>query len=276
MSTDIRAIEALLQETRVFPPPPEFAARANVRDPSIYERAAADPEGFWADFAAELRWMRRWEQVLDWSNAPFARWFVGGQLNASDNCLDRFIGTPRQNKVAFYWEGEPGDTRVISYRQLWADTCRLANVLKDLGIRKGDRVTIYMPMVPELPVALLACARIGAVHSVVFGGFSAEALADRIHDSQSRVLITADGGYRRGGIVPLKRTADEALRHCPSVERVIVLRRTGEQIPMLAGRDLWYHELMASASPDCHARSRSSGSGMWRKTRRWKCGGSCQ
>ncbi|MBI3909860.1 MAG: AMP-binding protein, partial [Armatimonadetes bacterium] len=251
MAVDVKAIEALLDEKRTFPPDPGFTARAHARDPALYERAAADPDGFWAAFADELRWYRKWDQVLDWSNPPFARWFVNGQINACDNCLDRHIGTPYQNNVAIHWEGEPGDGRSLTYRQLWWEVCRFANVLKDLGVRKGDRVSIYMPMVPELPIAMLACARIGAPHSVVFGGFSAESLADRIHDSQSRILITADGGYRRGGVVALKATADAALENCASIEKVIVLKRTGQDVPMQPGRDLWWHDLVASASADC-------------------------
>ncbi len=246
-------IAALQSEGQVFEPTAEWRARATANDPAIYERAAEDPEAFWAGFAAELEWMRPWDQVLDWQ-PPHARWFVGGQLNASVNCLDRHIRTSRRNTAALIWEGEPGDRRTLTYWDLHRQVCQCANVLKSLGIAKGDRVAIYLPLIPELAITMLACARIGAVHSVVFGGFSAEALRDRINDSQCSLLITADGGYRRGQIVPLKQTADEALTGTPSIKNVLIVRRQpGEIIPVHVqeGRDHWYHRLMQDASPEC-------------------------
>jgi acetyl-CoA synthetase len=257
---DELAIEALLEESRVFPPPSAFTAQANVKSDEIYEEAEADPEGFWARMAEELYWFRKWDQVLSW-DAPFAKWFSGGKLNASYNCLDRHLGTPTQNKVAIHWEGEPGDERTLTYRQLWREVCKFANVLKGLGVGKGDRVTIYLPMVPELAIACLACARIGAPHSVVFGGFSAESLSDRIQDSESRVVITADGGFRRGSCVPLKHATDDALKSCPGVEKVVVLERVGRDragVQMQQGRDLWWHDLMRDASSDCPAEEMDS------------------
>ncbi len=243
-------IDALLDEARTFPPSAEFRARARVTDPSVYDRAAADPEQFWADFAAELEWMSPWSRVLDWQ-PPHAKWFVDGTLNVSVNCVDRHARSARRNKAAIIWEGEPGDRRTFTYFELQREVCKFANVLLSLGARKGDRVALYMPLVPELAVAMLACARIGAVHSVVFGGFSAEALRDRINDSQCSLLVTADGGYRRGHILPLKKTCDEALTDTPSIKHVIVLRRDPHvEIPvvMVPGRDHWYHELMQGAS----------------------------
>ena len=246
-------INALLNEQRVFEPSADWRANAIANDPSVYERAAADPEAFWAGFAAELEWTRPWTQVLDWQ-APHAKWFVGGQLNASVNCLDRHVRTSRRNTAALIWEGEPGDRRTLTYWDLYRQVCQCANVLKSLGVTKGDRVAIYLPLIPELAIAMLACARIGAVHSVVFGGFSAEALRDRINDAQASLLITADGGYRRGHIVPLKQTADEALQDTPSVRNVLLVRRhAGDMYPGhdKEGRDHWYHRLMQDASADC-------------------------
>ena len=245
-------LSALLNEHRRFAPPPAFAAQAHVSDPAIYAQAAADPEAFWAGFAAELDWMAPWTQVLDWQ-PPHARWFVDGKLNVSANCLDRHVAGGRRNKAAFIWEGEPGDRRTLTYFDLHRQTCQFANVLKGLGVKKGDRVALYMPLVPELAIAMLACARIGAVHSVVFGGFSSESLRDRINDAQATVLVTADGGYRRGGIVPLKQMADEALADTPSIQHVVVVRRGVVDIPvhMTEGRDRWYHELMDGASAHC-------------------------
>ena len=242
----------LLREDRNFPPPDEFRAAAVARDERIYEDAARDPESFWARLAGELEWSRPWTKVLDWQ-PPHAKWFVGGQLNASVNCLDRHVRSGRRNKAAIIWEGEPGDKRTLTYFDLQREVAKFANVLKTLGTRKGDRVALYMPLVPELAIAMLACARIGAIHSVVFGGFSAESLRDRINDAQARVLITADGGYRRGGVVPLKQVADEALTGTKSIDHVVVYQRGGGSIPveMKAGRDHWYHELMATASPNC-------------------------
>ena len=245
-------IDALLQEERSFPPPADFAANANMSDPDIYAKAAADPEGFWAGLAGELDWFQKWDTVLDWSGAPFAKWFIGGKLNVSYNCIDRHVKNGRRNKAAIVWEGEPGDWKVYTYGDLLREVCQFANGLKSLGIRKGDRVTIYLPMTPELPIAMLACARIGAPHSVVFGGFSAESLRDRINDSESKLLITADGGYRRGGIVPLKQNADDSLDGAPTVENVVVLRRTGSaDDKMVDGRDIWWHDLMEGQPMTC-------------------------
>ncbi len=246
------SIDALLQEERSFPPPADFAARANMSDPEIYARAASDPEGFWAELAEGLDWYRKWDTVLDWSGAPFAQWFIGGKLNVSYNCIDRHVRNGRRNKAAIVWEGEPGDWQVYTYGDLLREVCKFANGLKSLGVKKGDRVTIYLPMTPELPIAMLACARIGAPHSVVFGGFSAESLRDRINDSESKLLITADGGYRRGGIVPLKRNADDSLDGAPTVEQVVVLRRTGSaDDKMVAGRDIWWHDLVEGQPMTC-------------------------
>jgi acetyl-CoA synthetase len=247
-------IDALLKEDRAFPPSDVFRAQANISDPGIYARAKADPEAFWANFARELEWIAPWSTVLDW-NPPNAKWFVGGKLNVSANCLDRHARTWRRNKAAFIWEGEPGDRRTLTYFELYRQVCQFANVLKGLGVKKGDRVALYMPLIPELAIAMLACVRIGAVHSVVFGGFSAESLRDRINDAACTVLVTADGGYRRGGIVPLKKVVDEALTGTPSIQHVVVVRRGYGDIPlhMQDGRDRWYHELMVDASFDCPA-----------------------
>ena len=230
MVEDGGRIEALLHEERTFAPSEEFRRQANIADPAVYEEALRDPEGFWANFAEQLDWFRKWDKVLDW-DPPHAKWFVGGKINVSYNCIDRHLTGPRRNKAAIVWEGEPGDWKVYTYRDLYREVCKFANGLKSLGVQKGDRVTIYLPMVPELPIAMLACARIGAPHSVVFGGFSAESLRDRINDSQSKILITADGGFRRGNIVPLKATSDEALQDSPSIEKVVVVRahRAGRQ-----------------------------------------------
>jgi acetyl-CoA synthetase len=243
-------IDALLEEVRTFPPPPGFAGEAVVSDPAIYERAASDPEGFWADQADRLEWSRRWDSVMEWT-PPFVKWFVGGTLNASVNCLDRHVRDGGGDKVAFHWEGEPGDTRTITYAGLLEEVCRLANGLRSLGVRKGDRVNIYLGMVPELPIAMLACARIGAPHSVVFGGFSADSLRDRINDAEAKVLITADGAWRRGQVVPLKANADEALQECPSIEHVVTLRRCGNEHDFTPERDVWYHDLVADQSTEC-------------------------
>ena len=245
-----RNIEALLSEERVFEPPEDLVSKAVVQDPSIYARAEADPEGFWAEQADRLAWSRRWDQVMDWS-PPWVKWFTGGRLNASYNCLDRHVEAGGGDKVAYYWEGEPGEERAITYRDLLDEVSRFANALRDLGVTKGDRVAIYLGMIPELPVAMLACARIGAAHSVVFGGFSAESLRDRINDAGAKVLITADGGYRRGAIVPLKANADEAVKECPSIEHVVTVRRTGGDPAFVEGRDRWYHELVEGQSAEC-------------------------
>jgi acetyl-CoA synthetase len=244
-----RTIEALLQERRTFAPPPEFTDQANAADPSIYADAERDPDAWWESQAERLDWFERWDAISE-LDPPHHRWFVGGRLNASHNCLDRHLESAGE-RVAYHWIGEPGEKRTITYRDLHDEVCRLANALKGLGITKGDRVAIYMPMIPELPAAMLACARIGAPHSVVFGGFSAEALRDRINDAECKVLITADGGYRRGDVVPLKANADAALEGTPSIESVIVVMRTNEDVPMKKGRDLVYSDVVAAASPDC-------------------------
>ncbi len=249
--SDVEAnIEGLLSEGRVFAPPPAFTERAVVNDPGVYERADADPEGFWAEQAARLTWFKGWDAVMEWT-PPWVKWFTSGKLNASYNCLDRHVESGGGDKVAYYWEGEPGDTRTVTYKDLYVEVCRFANVLKSLGVQRGDRVAIYLGMIPELPVAMLACARIGAPHSVVFGGFSAESLKDRINDAEAKVLITADGGYRRASVVPLKQSADEALAECPTIEHVVTVRRTGGEHSFTEGRDHWYHDLMAEASEDC-------------------------
>jgi acetyl-CoA synthetase len=249
---DYAEIDDLLREDRTFPPPAGFRSRAVVRDESVYAEAERDPEAFWAKFAAELEWSRPWDQVLDWQ-PPHAKWFVGGTLNASVNCVDRHVRGPRRNKAALIWEGEPGDRRTLTYFDLLREVSKFANVLKSLGVGKGDRVAIYLPLVPELAISMLACARIGAVHSVVFGGFSAESLSDRINDSACRLLITADGGHRRGNIVALKKIADEALENTPSIEHVVVVQRGSGSIPvtMHPERDRWYHDLMKGVSSKC-------------------------
>ncbi|MPZ25797.1 MAG: acetate--CoA ligase [Micromonosporaceae bacterium] len=239
-------LENLLRESRRFPPPEQFAAAANVTA-EAYQAAAADRLGFWESAARRLDWATPWQQVLDWSNPPFAKWFVGGELNLAYNCLDRHVAAGRGDRVAFHWEGEPGDTRTITYADLLAAVCQAANTLTDLGVRAGDRVAIYLPMIPELPVSMLACARIGATHSVVFGGFSAEALAGRIHDSDTKLVITADGGYRRGKPSALKAVVDEAVTRAPVVERVLVVRRTGQDVDWTDGRDVWWHDTVETA-----------------------------
>ena len=239
-------LENLLQENRRFAPPAELAVHANVTA-SAYEQAHADRLEFWAQQARRLSWAKPWDQVLDWSKPPFAKWFVGGQLNVAYNCLDRHIETGHGSKVAIHWEGEPGDTRTISYAELHRRVCQAANALTGLGIRKGDRVAIYLPMIPEAAIAMLACARIGATHSVVFGGFSVDALAGRIQDADARLVITADGGYRRGSPSALKPTVDAAVAHCPSIEHVLVVRRTGQQVDWDTSRDLWWHEVVETA-----------------------------
>lgn len=244
-------IEDYYVENRTFPPSDHFQANAIIADRSLYEEAEADRLGFWARQARELvTWFDDFETVLEW-DLPFAKWFVGGKLNVSYNCLDRHVEAGQGDKVAFYWEGEPGDTRTITYNELFEEVSKFANVLKDLGVEKGDRVCIYMPMILELPVAMLACSRIGAPHSIVFGGFSADSLSDRIDDASAKVLITADGGYRRGDHFPLKDTADASVSATSTIENVVVVRRTGQDIEWNETVDHWYHELMETASPHC-------------------------
>jgi acetyl-CoA synthetase len=249
-------IESILKESRVFPPPPEFSRNAHVKSleeyRALYRRSVEEPEAFWAEQAETLVWRKRWDKVLEW-NAPWAKWFVGATLNLTESCLDRHVATWRKNKAAIVWEGEPGDTRTLTYQELLNEVNKFSNVLRGLGVETGDRVGIYMPMVPEAAVAMLACARLGATHSVVFGGFSAEAVRDRMNDAQAKVVITADGGYRRGSVVPLKANVDKALEGETTVKTVVVLRRTGQDVPMKAGRDVWWHERMAGASTKCEA-----------------------
>src|SRR3989441_1087877 len=245
------SLEALLDESRRFPPPERFQKHANQNDLGIYERAGSDVEAFWAEQAEGLDWIKKWDRVLEW-NLPWAKWFLGGQLNVSSNCLDRHVKTWRRNKAAFYWEPEHGQSQVLTYSDLYREVNKFANALKDLGVRKGDTVTIYMGMIPELPIAMLACARIGAPHSVVFGGFAPDSLRDRINDAKSRMVITADGGHRRGSLVPLKKNIDEALKECPTVETVIVYRRTGQEIAWQADRDIWWHDFVKDA--EAHVR----------------------
>jgi len=256
MSSPANNITSVLRETRLFPPTPEFAKAAHI--PSAAERdrlaewARNDPDGFWAEQARSLEWIKPFDTVLEW-NEPFAKWFVGGKINVSANCLDRHLKTWRRNKAAIIWEGEPGDTRTLTYQQLHREVCKFANALKLVGIEKGDRVTIYMPMVPEAAIAMLACARIGATHSVIFGGFSAEAVADRNNDAKSKLVITADGGWRRGKVVPLKANVDAALEKSPTVQKCIVLNRCNTPVTMKPGRDLWWHELVDCEGEHCPA-----------------------
>ena len=244
------ALEALLEEGRTFPPPEAFRKDALDTDASVYDDAERDWQGFWATQALALDWTHEWQTILEW-DLPFAKWFVGGKLNVSYNCLDRHVDAGHGDQVAFHWEGEPGDTRTVSYRDLLEETCRVANALRSFGVGKGDRVAIYMGMVPETVATMLACARIGAAHSVVFGGFSAQSLKDRINDAQAKVLVTADGAWRRGGVVALKDIADEALAETPSVDRVLVLRRTRNEVAMQAGRDVWWHDTVAGQPAEC-------------------------
>jgi acetyl-CoA synthetase len=249
-----KSLDALLDERRKFPPSKEFQQRATWNDPAIYDRAAKDPEGFWAAEAKHLDWFAPWQKVLDW-NVPWAKWFVSAKLNVTYNCVDRHAHSARRNKAAILWEGEPGDSRVLTFGMLEREVNRFANALKSLGVVKGDRVAIYMGMVPELAIAMLACAKIGAAHSVVFGGFSAEALRERINDAKAKVVITADGAWRRGAVVPLKASVDDALTGTPTIEKVVVYERVGKatQITMKSGRDFWWHDLIANASDECSA-----------------------
>ncbi|MBE7189158.1 acetate--CoA ligase, partial [Jatrophihabitans endophyticus] len=240
----------LSHEDRTFAPPEDFAANANVKA-DAYERADADREGFWAEAAERLSWAEKWTQVLDWSEAPFAKWFIGGKLNVAYNCVDRHVESGHGDQVAIRWEGEPeDDTRTITYAELKDEVCRAANTLIELGVETGDRVAIYMPMIPETAIAMLACARLGAPHTVVFGGFSSSALTERIHDCDAHVVITADGGYRRGQPSGLKTVVDEACANCPEVEKVLVVRRTGQDVEWDDSRDVWWHESVANASSE--------------------------
>ncbi len=254
-------ITSILIENRVFKPPVEFACKSHVKSfaqyKRIYNASIKDPEKFWANAARELTWFKKWKKVLQWS-PPFAKWFAGARINVSYNCLDRHLENWRRNKAAILWEGEPGDSRTLTYQQLHSEVCRFANVLKRLGVAKGDRVVIYMPLVPELAIAMLACARIGATHSIIFGGFSSQALVDRIQDAGAKIVVTADGGFRRGSVVPLKKNVDEALQQLPFVENVVVLKRTGTPIHMEPGRDHWWSELIQNESDQCKAEALDS------------------
>ncbi len=256
-------IDVLLQENRKFPPSDQFRREAHVGDEKLYAEAAADPEGFWARMAEELEWIKPWDKVLEW-NPPHVKWFLGGQLNVSSNCIDRHVEGGWRNKAAIIWEGEPGDQRTLTYWDLYREVTKFANVLKGLGVKKGDRVAIYLPLIPEAAISMLACARIGAIHSVVFGGFSPESLRDRINDAEAKVLITADGGYRRGQIIPLKRNADKAVEETPTIQHVVVVQRRpgsgGDEAfaEMTEGRDHWWHRLMHKAEMHCEPEAMDS------------------
>ncbi|MEP6901261.1 MAG: acetate--CoA ligase [Actinomycetota bacterium] len=254
LETAQKNIESTLQETRVFPPPPEFAANAHVKSfeeyEKIYNDAAENPEGFWAEQAENLHWFKKWETVLEW-NEPHAKWFVGGEINVSYNCLDRHLTTWRKNKAAIIWEGEPGEIRTLTYLQMYRQVCKFANVLKKLNVKKGDRVALYMPLVPELAIAMLACSRIGATHTVIFGGFSADAIRDRVNDGDCKLIVTADGGFRRGSEIKLKEVVDNAVVQCQGVRSVVVFKRTGAELKMKPGRDHWWHEMMEAVGDEC-------------------------
>jgi acetyl-CoA synthetase len=249
-------IDTILRENRVFPPPQEFSEKAQIKSlaeyEALYKRSVDDPEGFWAEVARDLHWFKPWTKVLEW-DLPWAKWFVGGKLNLCYNCVDRHALGKRRDKTALIWEGEPGEIRRLTYAELHAEVQKVASALKDLGIRKGDRVAIYMGMTPELAIALLACARIGAVHSVIFGGFAANAIADRVNDAGCVAILTQDASYRRGNEIALKKTVDEAMAGCPTVKHVVVYRRTGSDVTMVEGRDHWWHELVTKAAPECAA-----------------------
>ena len=257
-ATDSPNISDLLWEQRKFPPSAAFQANALLSDAHLYDAAREDYEAFWATQATEtVTWNKPWNTICEWKS-PYSKWFIGGELNVAYNCLDRHVEAGNGSKVAIHWEGEPGDTRTLTYAWLLDEVQKFSNVLKALGVQKGDRVNIYLPMIPEAVVAMLACARIGAAHSVVFGGFSSQALADRINDAEAKVLITADGGYRRGEVFPLKPQADEAVSSTPTIEHVVVVKRGGNAVTMREGRDHWYHDLMAVAEPVCVAEPMSS------------------
>ena len=249
-------IHSVLQETRSFPPSADFTRQANISSEAQYQQmwnqAKDDPAGFWGELAGNLHWFKKWDHVIK-GEMPDTKWFVGGKINASYNCLDRHLTTWRKNKAAIIWEGEPGDSRVLTYQDLHREVCKFANVLKKLGITTGDRVTLYMPMIPELAIAMLACARIGATHSIIFGGFSADAVADRNNDAQAKLIVTADGGWRRGKDILLKQAVDDSLEKSPSVQRVVVVRRTGTPVHMVPDRDYWWHDLMSDVDADCDA-----------------------
>jgi acetyl-CoA synthetase len=243
-------VDSLMDEKRLFPVPKEFQAEANLQDPEIYARAALDPQKFWAECAHELEWIEKWKTVLEWK-VPYAQWFLGGELNISANCLDRHLDTPNRNKAALIWEGERGESRTLTYHQLHREVCKLSSGLKDLGIKKGDCIAIYLPLIPEAIIAMQACARIGAVHTVVFGGFSSSALKERIEDSNAKLLITADGSFRKGALIPLKATADAAIKECSSIERVIVVKRSDNPIEFSVDKDVWYQDLLSKANATC-------------------------
>ena len=249
-------ITSILKEERLFKPSTAFSRSAEISSikeyRSIYNRSLRNPENFWAGIASELHWFKKWTKVLQWKT-PFAKWFVGGKINVSYNCLDRHLTTWRKNKAALVWEGEPGDSRTLTYQELHREVCKFANVLKKLGVQKGDRVAIYMPLIPELAVAMLSCARIGATHSIIFGGFSSQALVDRINDAQAKLVVTADGGFRRGAVIALKKSVDEALKQTPCVQSVVVFKRTGTEVHMEPGRDYWWDGLMETADDRCEA-----------------------
>ena len=255
-TTETTGIKSMMKETRIFPPPPDFTASAHIKTMEeydrLYKRSIDDPEGFWGEIAEEFHWFKKWDKVMEWK-LPYSKWFLNAKTNICYNCLDRHIEKGRGDKVAIIWEGEPGEVKKITYRQLHQEVCKFANVLKSIGVKKGDRVTIYLPMIIELQVAILACARIGAPHSVIFGGFSAQAIADRVEDADSHFIITADGSYRRGKLIPLKANVDEACDKTNVVKHVVVFNRADEKVPMKDGRDLWWHEMMAKASDDCPA-----------------------
>ncbi|MBM4329896.1 MAG: acetate--CoA ligase [Deltaproteobacteria bacterium] len=252
MAEDKKTITSMMEENRKFPPPQEFSAKAHIKSledyRKLYKRSIEEPEGFWNEQAQNLEWFQKWDKVLDYSfkDNIYVKWFQGGKLNVTVNCLDRHLKTARKNKAAIIWEGEPGETRTFTYQQLYTEVCKFANVLKKKGVKKGDRVTIYMPMIPELAITMLACARIGAIHSIVFGGFSADALKDRIQDSSASALITTDASFRSGKVIGLKNNADAALVNCPSIKTVIVCNRTNTKVDMKSGRDFWWHEEMAA------------------------------
>jgi acetyl-CoA synthetase len=254
-------IDSTLRENRVFPPPPEFSAKAHIKSleeyETLYKQSIDDPETFWAGVAQDLHWFKPWDKVLDW-NLPWAQWFVGGQLNISYNCVDRHALGARAQKTALIWEGEPGEVRRLTYAELHVEVQKFANALKSLGIKKGDRIAVYMGMTPELAIALLACARIGAVHSVIFGGFASNAIADRVNDSECVAILTQDISFRRGNQIKLKATVDEAMPACPTVKHVVVFKRTTVPVNMVEGRDYWWHDLVANASPECPAEPQDS------------------